>query len=49
MTCFKDKENLLLDIENLMRGDYSDVTLVVEGEEIPVHKCILATRCEYFR
>ncbi len=29
--------------------DYSDITLVVGSSQFPVHRVILASRCEYFR
>lgn len=29
--------------------DYSDITLLIEGQRIPSHKVILASRSEYFR
>uniref|UniRef100_A0A1B6DYV4 BTB/POZ domain-containing protein 9 n=3 Tax=Clastoptera arizonana TaxID=38151 RepID=A0A1B6DYV4_9HEMI len=32
-----------------MKADYSDITLKVDGLEIPAHKVILAARSEYFR
>ena len=25
---------------------YSDITLVVDGQKIPAHRCVLTTRCE---
>ncbi|OQR73193.1 BTB/POZ domain-containing protein 9-like [Tropilaelaps mercedesae] len=33
----------------LESADYSDVTLVVEGERLQAHRVILASCCEYFR
>lgn len=33
----------------LETGEYSDVCFVVHGESLPVHRCILSARCEYFR
>lgn len=27
----------------------SDLTLIVEGERLPVHRAIMASSCEYFR
>ena len=32
-----------------MQEDYSDMTLLVENEQFPAHKVILAARSEYFR
>lgn len=32
-----------------LSDDYSDVTLIVNGERFPAHKVILAARSEYFR
>lgn len=29
--------------------DYSDIILLIEGQRIPSHKVILASRSEYFR
>lgn len=50
----------LVDIEHLyqlsgslsllyLNEEYSDITLVVEGQRLPAHKVILAVRSEYFR
>lgn len=33
----------------LVSENYYDITLVVEGQKIPAHKVILASRSEYFR
>lgn len=33
----------------LFNAEYSDVTLVVEGEHLQAHKLILASSCDYFR
>ncbi|XP_018494802.1 BTB/POZ domain-containing protein 9 [Galendromus occidentalis] len=33
----------------LFSAEYSDVTLIVEGESLPAHKIILASSCDYFR
>lgn len=30
-------------------GKHSDVTFVVQGEDIPLHRCLLSARSEYFR
>lgn len=39
----------VISFEKLLRSErFSDVTFKVEGERIPAHKAILATRCEYF-
>lgn len=53
------EEDVLLDatvrqfVENMRTlvnsPDFSDIALVVEGRDIPAHKCILAANCEYFR
>ena len=32
-----------------MQENYSDITLVVDGQKFPAHKVILASRSEYFR
>jgi BTB/POZ domain len=32
-----------------MQESYSDVTLVVDNQQFPAHKVILAARSEYFR
>ena len=42
--------HLAADIGTLyLHDEYSDATLVVEGQRFPVHKVILAARSEYFR
>jgi BTB/POZ domain len=33
----------------LISENYHDITLLVEGQKIPAHKVILASRSEYFR
>ncbi|XP_050439588.1 BTB/POZ domain-containing protein 9-like [Adelges cooleyi] len=41
---------LVSDISNLyLSNRFSDVILVVEGEKLPVHRIVLASRSEYFR
>lgn len=30
-------------------GEYSDITFVVQGEAVPLHRCLLTARSEYFR
>ena len=45
-------ERLGADLEGLMRGaddDYSDLTVVVGGKRLPLHRCILAARCPGLR
>ena len=43
-------EELAADIGKLlMNKDYSDVTFIVDGEQFPAHRVILAARSEYFR
>lgn len=32
-----------------LNPDYSDITLIVEGQRLHAHKVILASRSEYFR
>lgn len=40
----------LADISSLISDECTaDVTFVVEGREVPAHRCILAARCETFR
>ncbi|XP_050426587.1 uncharacterized protein LOC126836909 [Adelges cooleyi] len=45
-----DTRNLVDYIRNLYLSDrFSDVILVVDGERLPAHRSVLASRCEYFR
>ncbi|KAK8398875.1 hypothetical protein O3P69_004161 [Scylla paramamosain] len=30
-------------------GEHSDITFVVQGESVPLHRCLLSARSEYFR
>ncbi|XP_002132279.3 BTB/POZ domain-containing protein 9-like [Drosophila pseudoobscura] len=43
-------EQLLNEIESLcMNNLFSDVSFLVEGQRLPAHRLILATRSQYFR
>lgn len=45
-------EKLGSDLETLIQvsdKDYSDLTVMVDGRGVPVHRCILAVRCPVFR
>ena len=41
---------ILIDLEKLINNEkLSDITFIVEGNEIKIHKYIMAARCEYYR
>lgn len=46
-----DLSDGLVDAMRELHASHSfvDVTVVVEGEKFPVHKCILASRSAYFK
>ena len=35
--------------ELFLDKSYSDVTFIIGKQEIPAHRCLLATRCKYFK
>ena len=37
-----------MSVDDKLRGDYSDITIVVDGHEFKCHKYLLARRSEYF-
>lgn len=47
------RRSLQVDMKMLMDGDvgkeFSDITLVLDENRIPAHKCILLARCSYFQ
>uniref|UniRef100_A0A7E4VV77 BTB domain-containing protein n=1 Tax=Panagrellus redivivus TaxID=6233 RepID=A0A7E4VV77_PANRE len=45
-----DTERLIEQISSLYLNEkLSDVTIIIEGVELPAHSLILAQRCEYFQ
>lgn len=47
--CFRDThwENLSLDMEDALMGDYTDLLIYNNGVYLPVHKCIVACRSQF--
>ncbi|KAL2652632.1 hypothetical protein R1flu_020760 [Riccia fluitans] len=46
-TCYFQK--LGADLEGLLGGLHGDFTVTVQGRAYPLHRCILAARCSFFR
>ena len=44
--CLKDHNSEMMRKLFLNNTLYSDITFVVDGQKIPAHRCVLATRCE---
>ena len=44
--CLKDHNSEMMRKLFLNNTLYSDITFVVNGQKIPAHRCVLATRCE---
>ena len=44
--CLRDHNSEVMRKLFLNNTLFSDITFVVDGQKIPAHRCVLATRCE---